>query len=96
MSIEEIKNILSKYKKTLQDKYHVSSIGVFGSYVRNEQTQESDIDILVDFTNSISLFEFIDLEEELSKLLRSKVDLVSRRALKPYIGQRILNEVQLI
>jgi predicted nucleotidyltransferase len=64
--------------------------------VRNEQAGNSDLDILVDFTAPISLFEFIDLEEELSKLLHVKIDLVSRNALKPYIGKRILSEVQLI
>jgi predicted nucleotidyltransferase len=80
----------------LEDKYHVHSHGIFGPYVRNEQANNSDVDILVDFTAPISLFEFIDMEEELWELLRIKVDLVSRNTLKPYIGERILSEVQLI
>ncbi len=94
--IAEIKNILEVQKPNLAKKYHICEIGIFGSYARNEYTQESDVDILVDFSSPISLFEFIDLEEELSNLLKVKVDLVSRKALKPYIGERILKEVQLV
>ncbi|MCF7877815.1 MAG: nucleotidyltransferase family protein [Candidatus Omnitrophica bacterium] len=94
--ILEIKNILESHKKSLAEKYHVSQIGIFGSHVRDEQSDTSDIDILVDFSSPISLFEFISLEEELSILLKAKVDLVSRKALKPYIGESILKEVQLV
>ena len=96
MGIFEIKEALKKHKPELSDKYHVSQIGVFGSYVRDEQTSQSDVDILVDFSAPISLFEFIDMEEELSNLLNIKVELVSRRALRPYIGECILKEVQMI
>jgi len=96
VSIEEIKKIISEHKVKFIQKYHVSQIGVFGSYVRNEQTRESDIDILVNFSDPISFFEFIDMEEELSELLNNKVDLVSRSALKPFIGKHILEEVEMI
>jgi predicted nucleotidyltransferase len=96
MGIDEIKKVLRDYKSVLKDKYHINTLGIFGSYTRGEQSSDSDIDILVDFIAPISLFEFIDLEEELSKLLHVKVDLVSRNALKPYIGKRILSEVQLV
>lgn len=92
----EIKNILESHKKSLAKKYHISQIGIFGSYARGEHAETSDIDILVDFSSPISLFEFINLEEELSNLLKVKVDLVSRKALKPYIGKNILNEVQIV
>jgi predicted nucleotidyltransferase len=96
MGLDEIKRILKDHKSVLKDKYHVTTIGIFGSHVRNEQVDDSDVDILVDFAAPISLFEFIDMEEELSELLCVKVDLVSCTALKPYIGKRILNEVQLV
>ena len=96
MSLDEIKRVLRDYKSVLEKKYHVHTLGIFGSYIHNEQAGDSDLDILVDFTAPISLFEFIDMEEELSELLRIKVDLVSRNALKPFIGKRILSEVQLI
>jgi len=96
MGLDEIKRILRDYKSVLEDKYHVHTLGIFGSYIHNEQSGDSDLDILVDFTAPISLFEFIDMEEELSELLHVKVELVSRGALKPYIGRRILSEVQLV
>ena len=96
MGLDEIKKILRDYKSVLEEKYHVHTLGIFGSYIHNEQSGDNDIDILVDFTAPISLFQFIDMEEELSGLLRLKVDLVSRNALKPYIGKRILSEVQLV
>jgi len=96
MSLDEIKRVLRDYKSVLEKKYHVHTLGIFGSYIHNEQAGDSDLDILVDFSSPISLFEFIDMEEELSELLNVKVDLVSRNALKPFIGRRILSEVQLI
>jgi hypothetical protein len=96
MSLEEIKRILRDNKSVLAKKYHVGTLGIFGSYIHNEQTSESDLDILVDFTKPISLFEFIDMEDELSELLHIKVELVSRNALKPYIGKRILSKVQIV
>jgi predicted nucleotidyltransferase len=96
MGLDEIKKVLRDYKPVLKNKYNVNNLGIFGSYVRSEQASDSDLDILVDFTAPISLFEFIDMEEELSKLLHVKIDLVSRNALKPHIGKRILNEVQLV
>lgn len=96
MDLNEIKKVLREHKSRLEYKYHVSTLGIFGSHVRNEQADGSDLDILVDFTAPIGLFEFIDLEEELSGLLCARVDLVSRSALKPYIGKRILSEVQLV
>mgnify|MGYP001576313299 FL=1 len=96
MSINEIKKIIWAYKPNLCKKYHIKQIGVFGSYVRGEERPHSDIDILVDFSRPISLFEFIDMEAELSTLLDMKVDLVSRKSLKPHIGKHILQEVELV
>jgi predicted nucleotidyltransferase len=67
----------------------VKEIGVFGSFVRGESKKGSDVDILVEFEEPIGLFEFMDLEEYLTNLLGRKVDLVSKKALKPYIGEYI-------
>ncbi|MGB9730056.1 MAG: nucleotidyltransferase family protein [Thermoprotei archaeon] len=92
-SLEEIKNILAGHKEELRRKFKVKEIGIFGSFVRGEQKKRSDIDILVEFEEAPSLFEFMELEEYLSKLLGLKVDLVSKDALKPRIGERILKEV---
>jgi predicted nucleotidyltransferase len=81
----------------LSRRYKVKSLGIFGSYLRGEADEESDIDLLVDLEEeSLTLLEFIALENRLSDLLGAKVDLVERSALKPAIGRRILEEVQLI
>jgi len=71
----------------------VKEIGIFGSYVRNEQKKNSDLDILVDFEETPSLFKFMELESYLKTILKVKVDLVMKSVLKPRIGRRILNEV---
>ena len=92
-TIKEIKNLLSKHRKELEAKYKVKNIGVFGSFVRGEQKKKSDIDILVEFKETVDFFEFLDLEEHLERLLGIKVDLVTKRALKPLIKDKILNEV---
>lgn len=95
-TLKEIKEIVKKHKNILQEKYHVEEIGVFGSYVRNEQKQSSDIDILVSFKEPIGLFEFMDLEEYLKDITETNIDLVSKKALKPKIGQQILKEVMYV
>lgn len=77
----------------LEERYKVKSVGVFGSYVRGDQDETSDLDVLVDFDEPPSLFEFVRLESYLSQILGVEVDLVMRSALKPRVGQRILNEL---
>lgn len=68
------------------------SLEVFGSYVRNEQTPESDLDVLVTFEQAPGLFEFVELRDRLSDVLGVTVDLVMKTALKPRLKQRILDE----
>ncbi len=91
-TVDEIRDILAQHKKELADRYKVKEIGIFGSYIRGEQKKDSDLDILVEFKEPIGLFEFMDLEEHLGSLLETKVDLVSKKALKPHIGEYILRE----
>ena len=95
-NIESIKAIIRDNKKILSDKYFVSKIGVFGSYSRGQATSNSDIDIIVDINKPIGFFQFLEMEELLSKVLNNKVDLVSSKALKPIIGEHIKKEVQYI
>ncbi len=94
-SIEEIKEILKRHEEELREKYGVKEIGIFGSYIRGEATEESDLDILVSFEKDakMDLLKFVELEYYLSELLGIKVDLVMKSALKPRIGQQILKEV---
>jgi hypothetical protein len=74
----------------------VTSVSVFGSTARGEATQESDIDLLVEFGERKSLLDLVRLERELSATLGRKVDLLTKDALSPYLRERILGEVQTI
>ena len=91
----ELNEILLKLRELLpfiKQKYEVSSIEIFGSYVRNEQTYGSDLDLLVSFNNYPSLIKFIELKNYLSDQLHVNVDLVMKDALKPRLSQNILSE----
>ena len=84
---------LRRQLPTLRTRFHVQYLGVFGSYVQGTPRRSSDLDVLVDFAEEPSLFEFIELESYLSTLLGVKVDLVMKATLKPLIGRQILSEV---
>jgi hypothetical protein len=88
----DILKTLAAHREELQQRYRVKELGVFGSVVRGEQKGTSDVDILVEFEKPIGFFTFLELEEYLSTLLGVKVDLVSKKALKPNIGRYILQE----
>ena len=92
----QIQKILKENIPKLQKEYEINQLGMFGSYVRNEQTSESDLDLLVTFNKKPSLFRFIELENYLSDLLDTKVDLVMESALKPRIGETIRREVVIL
>ncbi len=79
---EEVLARLSAAKTELQEQFKVRALALFGSYARNQQTEQSDVDVLVEVDPSIGL-EFVNLAEELEKRLRERVDLVSTRAVKP-------------
>jgi len=93
-ALQEIKQIISTHKRQLANDYHVSKIGIFGSYVSGLSSEKSDIDILVEFEKPIGFVKFIRLENYLSDLIGVKVDLVTKKALKPYMGQNILRELE--
>lgn len=90
---KELRKKLNHQLPLLKRKYHVKRMGVFGSFARGDQSKKSDIDILVEFNAPIGFFNFIRLENDLSKALHTKVDLVSKKALKPAIKKDILKEV---
>lgn len=89
----DVQEILRNTKSDLQERFGVTGIGIFGSFVRRESTVASDIDILVEFDKPVSFFRFLRLEDHLKALLGVNVDLVEKNALKPVIGQHILKEV---
>lgn len=96
MDLAKIKKTLNAHRAELASEYGVASIGVFGSYARNEQRKGSDVDILIEFSRPVGFVAFMRLEAHLQKLLGVKVDLVTKNALKPFIGRHILREVVLV
>ena len=91
-NLTDIEEILRNYKPILREKYKVKEIGVFGSYARGEQTETSDIDILVHLYEPVG-WEFLDLKEFLESILNNNIDLVTNNALKSRIRDKILKEV---
>ena len=89
---QELKETLKRFKPILKEKFKVKEIGIFGSYVRGEESEESDVDVLVEFYEPIG-WEFFDVKEFLEEILGRKVDLVTVRALKPQLRDKILKEV---
>ena len=89
----EYARVLRKHLPELKERYGVASLGIFGSYVREEQQQDSDLDILVEYSRDTDLLDFVALNRHLSHLVGTKVDLVMKRGLRPRIGKRILDEV---
>ncbi|MDA8272213.1 MAG: nucleotidyltransferase family protein [Deltaproteobacteria bacterium] len=90
---DEILQILKQHKEELYKKYGVEEIGLFGSFARGEETDKSDIDILVEFKNPVSLLLVSSLEIYLSDLLGIRVDLVRKRNIRKELKDNILNEV---
>ena len=96
MGKKEIVEIIKDSKPEMRSRYGVEKLGLFGSYVKEQQRKKSDVDILVTFSRDIDLFDFMDLREYLEGKLHAKVDLVMATALKPAIGKRILAEVEYV
>ena len=95
-TFEEIKELLLKHKEEFRKQYGLKEIGIFGSYIRGEQNEGSDVDILIELEKPISFVRFMKLENALSELLGVRVELVTKKALKPHIDKRILHEVQYV
>jgi predicted nucleotidyltransferase len=91
-TLKEIKNILDTHREDLQQKYHVRIVGIFGSYVRAEQKKKSDLDLIAEFDKPISLLELVGAEIYLSKILKTKVDLIPKEDLRPELKDSILKE----
>ena len=91
----EIENKLQAIKPVLTDKFHVSSIGYFGSYSTGQQNEQSDLDLLVEFSEPVG-WEFFTIERFLEQTMGLRVDLVTRNSLKEQIKESILKQVQYI
>jgi uncharacterized protein len=92
MEIQEIRNILEHHKPEMYKKYPIKSMAIVGSFARNEQKKESDLDVLLEFNVNIGI-RFIDLAEEIESITELKVDLVSRNGIKDRYFQAIKSEL---
>ena len=91
-TLDEIRADLQVLMPTLKKRFKVESLEIFGSYVRGEQTEKSDVDVLVTFMGSYSLWHLIDVERFLRRKLHVKVDLVPKDSVKPALKNRIFSE----
>ncbi len=92
-TLKEIEKVLKENKAILAERFKVKEIGIFGSYVRGEQKEKSDVDILVSFYEPISLLKLVSLENFLTDLTGVKIDIVPKEDIRPELKERILGEV---
>lgn len=94
--LKDKQKILKENKEKLKQKYYIKSFGIFGSFLKGTQKKNSDIDILIEFKKSPSMFVFIQLEKDLSVLLKRKVDLVTKKALKRGMKKDVLKNIKYV
>jgi len=91
-TLDQIKTIIRQHRDVLAERYGIAVVGIFGSYVRDEQGQHSDIDLLADILRPISLLELVGAELYLNEILGVKVDLVPKRDVREELRETILRE----
>lgn len=92
-NLDELKQILSTQKQSLCNRYQLTTLGIFGSYARGEQTEASDVDILVDYEIAPTFVDLVELRDYLSEIFDLKVDVVTKNGLKNRIRDRVLAEI---
>ena len=95
-TIRDIKRILAKHKRELKERYGVKEIAIFGSFVRGEAKEDSDLDILVEFDKVPDLLKFIEVEEYIESLLGIKVDLVRKSVIRKEIKDKVMKNIAVI
>ncbi len=94
--LERIITILRSLEEEIRKEYKAKIMGVFGSYVRGEQKESSDVDILANFHEGATLFDLVGLADFLEEKLDVKVDIVSERAVREELKEQILKEVVMV
>lgn len=89
---DRIKDIIKEKLPFMARQYHVKEIGIFGSVARGDHKKKSDVDVLVEFSQPIGIFDFIGLQNYLTRSIKRRVDLVHRRGIKQVIKKDILRE----
>ena len=92
MRRDDVIRRLTEQRRELEQNYGVETLFLFGSTARDEASPESDVDLLVEFGRPIGLFKFIELQQHLESLLECKVDLGTKRSLKPFIKDEVLKD----
>ena len=92
-SLDEIKDVIEKHRPELKRQFHVDKIGVFGSYARGDQKKRSDVDFLVSFDKSISLFTLGGLYEYLKEIIGTDVDVVPGEDLRPEFSDSVMKDI---
>src|SRR6266705_3290226 len=95
-TLDEVIAQLRRVQPDLRRRYPIRELGIFGSYVRGQQTEGSDLDVVVDLADGIGLLELAGLQHDLSDALGVKVDLVMKDALKRGIARRVLSEAVML
>lgn len=95
-TLAQIQQLLQHYQPELKNKYGIERLAIFGSYARQEQTEESDIDILVELGQQPLGMRYLDFAAELETILQHKVDIVSRRGIKPQYFQAIEKDLKYV
>jgi len=91
-TLDEIRSMLKENRSVLAEEYGIAVVGIFGSYVRDEQTPGSDLDLLAEILRPISLLELVGAELYLSDVLGVKVDLIPRRNLREELREAVFKE----
>ncbi len=92
-NVEDIEKIIEKEKEKLLIEYKIRNIGIFGSYAKNTAKEKSDIDLIVEFEEPVSLLGVIKAENYLTELLGIRVDLVPKEDIRKELKETILKEV---
>ena len=95
-TIDEIRNKINENKQFFERNFSVKNFFLFGSYAKGLQTNESDIDLLVEFSKEVDMFTMVDLQECLANLFNKKIDLGTPQGLKNFIKKQILQEAVLL
>jgi predicted nucleotidyltransferase len=92
LNLDDIRRALGAHQEALENRFGLSVLGIFGSYVRGEQREDSDLDLLVAILRPISLLELVGAELYLTEALGIPVELIPERSLRPELKQSILAE----
>jgi uncharacterized protein len=92
MKRDQVIRILAERRSELHENYAVKTLALFGSVARDEARHDSDVDLLVEFSRPVGLFQFIGLQQYLESLLGCPVDLGTVTSLKPYMKESVMQE----